>query len=283
MLTEWKEIKKEIEREITDIEKTIKSGNYNTDEVKLALRSKYEELIKINNFVKFTENKIKNLVKEIKSNTNDSSNLQSFVQSMKIAPVDLTTFTDKGWNFMVEEQYDDAVNILRKANKLAPNDIKTMNLLGWAYIHKKEFDNAMMVFQDVLNKEPNNNLAKNNLGFVCFKKGIYGEAIEHLSGVLRSAKDRMSLIYANFYLGLIYFEREMYDDALRFFRRTKKIAPNHMESFYYEGKSLLEMGKKNKAKNIFESLINKNKYNKWAQRAEELLNELNGEKNEEEN
>lgn len=80
----------------------------------------------------------------------------------------------------------------------------------------------MMIFQNVLNKEPNNNLAKNNLGFVCFKKGIYGEAIEHLSGVLRSAKDRMSLIYANFYLGLIYFEREMYDDALRFFRRTKK-------------------------------------------------------------
>lgn len=279
----WKEYKHHIEHEIEAIEEEIKSGNYREDEVKSRLKSKYDELIKMNNFVKYTNNRIKDLAKQIKTKSGkESKGLQSFVQSMKIAPVDLTTFIDRGWNFMVDEQYDDAIKILEKAHKLAPDDIKTMNLLGWAYIHKERFDDAMIIFQNVLNKDPHNDLAKNNLGFVCFKKGIFGEAIEHLSSVLNTATDKMSFIYANFYLGLIYFEREMYDDALKFFQKTKDIAPNHLEAYYYEARAYMEIGKRIKAKALFRALIERNRYNKWAQRAEEILNELNGEENEKE-
>ncbi len=281
---EWKEFKELIDKEISDIEKKINSGNYDADEVKNMLKLRYEELIKMNNFVKFTNTRIRTLVQKIKTPKGTSStNLQSFVQSMKISPVDLTTFIDKGWNFMVDEQYDDAISVLEKAHKLAPDDIKTMNLLGWAYIHKERFDDAMIIFQGVLNKDHENALAKNNLGFVCFKKGIYGEAIEHLSSVLNSANDKMSLIYANFYLGLIYYERKMYHDALKFFQKTKKIAPNHMEAYYYEAKTYLDMNKRIKAVNLFNSLIEKNRYNKWAQRAEDILKDINGDKNEKEN
>lgn len=276
----WDELRKQIEAELDSIENKIESNDYDYDELKEQLKDYYSRLLKINNFVKYSNNRIKKMAQKMKSR--GSSGLGSFVQSMRIAPVDLTTFIDKGWNFMVEEQYDDAIEVLEKAHELAPNDIKTMNLLGWAYIHKKHYDDAMMIFQKVLNKDNDNALAKNNLGFVCFKKGIYGEAIEHLSSVLNTSNEQMSLIYANFYLGLIYLEREMYDDALKFFQKTKEIAPNHMEAYYYEAITYLNMGFRHKAHVLFSELIKKNKYNKWAQRAEEKIKELNGEDYEEE-
>ncbi len=278
----WEDTKLEIEEKIIILENKILSGKYNPEKTKTELKELYSLLIKMNNFIKYSDNKIKELAQKLKAQTSQSG-LHSFVQSMKIAPVDLTTFIDRGWNFMVDEQYDDAIEILEKAHKLAENDIKTMNLLGWAYIHKQRFDEAMIIFQKVLNIDPDNSLAKNNLGFVCFKKGIYGEAIEHLTSVLRSTKDNMSLIYANFYLGLIYMEREMYKDAENFFKQTIKIGPNHLEAYYYLGETYYRMGFINKAKDIFNQLIGKNKYNKWAQRAVEKMKELNGENYEKEN
>lgn len=279
----WKELKQEIEREITRLEENIAAGNYSEERAKTELKKVYEQIIKMNNFVKHADGRIRVLAQQVKSRTSSQSGLSSFVQSMKIAPVDLTTFIDKGWNFMVDEQYDDAIEILEKAHKLAPKDIKTMNLLGWAYIHKERYDDAMIIFQSVLNLDPENALAKNNLGFVCFKKGIYGEAIEHLTSVLHSSQEKMSLIYANFYLGLIYLEREMYDDAGKFFKDTINHGPNHLEAFFYLATTYYRMGLKRKAIEVFNDIIAKNKYNKWAQRAEEKIKEINGEDNEEEN
>lgn len=278
----WNEVKRELTKELDRIEDIVESGNYSTDSINTSIKEMYENLIKINNFVKHQDMRIKLIAKKMKSKDDQKNGLKQFVKSMKIAPVDLTTYIDKGWNFMVDQQYDDAVEILSKAYKLAPDDIKTMGLLGWAYIHKEQYDDAMMIFQKVLQLDPENAIAKNNLGFVCFKKGIYGEAIEHLTSVLRSTNDKMSLLYANFYLGLIYLEREMYDDAIRFLLETVKVGPNHVEAYYYLGTAYSEAGMKKKAVDVLSGLIKRNKYNRWAQKAEEKLKEISGEKNEEE-
>ena len=59
-------------------------------------------------------------------------------------------------------------------------------------------------------------LARINVGYICLKKGIFGEAIEHLSKAIRLDNDRKATLYAHYYLGLVYQEREMYDDAQTF-------------------------------------------------------------------
>jgi len=103
-----------------------------------------------------------------------------------------------------------------------------------------------------------------------------------LTSVLRGTKDKMSLLYANFYLGLIYLEREMYDDAIRFLLETVKIGPNHVEAYYYLGVAYDEAGMKKKSIEVLSGLIKRNKNNRWGQKAEEKLKEISGEKNEKE-
>ena len=80
----------------------------------------------------------------------------------------------------------------------------------------EDYDEALGNFSKVLMKEPANALARINVGYICLKKGIFGEAIEHLSKAIRLDNDRKATLYAHYYLGLVYLEREMYEDAQTF-------------------------------------------------------------------
>ncbi len=68
-------------------------------------------------------------------------------------------------------------------------------------------------------KEPANSLARINVGYICLKKRIFGEAIEHLSKAIRLDNDKKATLYAHYYLGLVYLEREMFEDADTFFQQ----------------------------------------------------------------
>src|SRR3954469_23021080 len=129
-----------------------------------------------------------------------------------------STFLEKGWSLMSAGDYLGAEKALTRANELAPDDPHGEGLLGWALMLQDKYDDALMWFQKVLMAEPGNALARVNVGYICLRKGIYGEAIEHLSLTIRENGDRKATLYANFYLGLVYLEREMYDDAQSFFR-----------------------------------------------------------------
>src|SRR5690242_21670002 len=78
---------------------------------------------------------------------------------------------------------------------------------------QEKYDDAWMVFQQVLMREPKNAVARINVGYICLKKRIFGEAIEHLSKAIRLGNDKKATLYAHFYLGLVYLQREMYEDA----------------------------------------------------------------------
>ena len=75
---------------------------------------------------------------------------------------------------------------------------------------KEDYDDALLTFQKVLMRDPANSLARINVGYICLKKKIFGESIEHLSKAIRLDNDRKATLYAHFYLGLVYLEREMF-------------------------------------------------------------------------
>ena len=96
-------------------------------------------------------------------------------------------------------------------------------------------------------KEPANALARINVGYICLKKRIFGEAIEHLSKAIRLDNDRKATLYAHYYLGLVYLEREMYEDAQTFFRKTLKLGPNLIEAYFELGRALWFAGERDEA------------------------------------
>ena len=58
----------------------------------------------------------------------------------------------------------------------------------------EQYDEALGTFSKVLMREPANALARINVGYICLKKGIFGEAIEHLSRAIRLDNDRKATL-----------------------------------------------------------------------------------------
>jgi tetratricopeptide (TPR) repeat protein len=182
-----------------------------------------------------------------------------------------SSFIEKGWNLISLGDYEGAERALAKALEFAPDDPQTESLLGWAQMLQEKYDDALVYFQKVLMRQPANSLARINLGYICLKKRIFGEAIEHLSKAIRLDNDRKATLYAHFYLGLVYLEREMYEDAQTFFRKTLALGPNLIEAYYELGRALWFEGKRDDTRQAWRDGLAANKFNPWGKRCGEML------------
>ncbi|MEZ4412628.1 MAG: tetratricopeptide repeat protein [Gemmatimonadales bacterium] len=182
-----------------------------------------------------------------------------------------STFIEKGWSLISLGDFAGAIQALDKALALSPEDIQALSLLGWAQMLAEEYDEALGTFSKVLMREPANALARINVGYICLKKGIFGEAIEHLSRAIRLDNDRKATLYAHFYLGLVYQEREMYEDAEAFFRKALTLGPNLIEAYYELGRSLWFLERQDDARQAWTEGHKANKFNPWGKRCRELL------------
>jgi tetratricopeptide (TPR) repeat protein len=138
-----------------------------------------------------------------------------------------------------------------------------------------KYDDALLNFQHVLMRQPANALARINVGYICLKKRIFGEAIEHLSKAIRLDNDRKATLYAHFYLGLVYLEREMYEDAQTFFQKTLTLGPNLIEAHYELGRAQWFAGDRPGAMETWRSGYAANKFNPWGKRCAEVLEAVN--------
>jgi tetratricopeptide (TPR) repeat protein len=182
-----------------------------------------------------------------------------------------STFIEKGWSRISLGDYPAAETALEKALELSPNDAQAVSLLGWAQMHQEKYDDALMNFQRVLMKEPANALARINVGYICLKKRIFGEAIEHLSKAIRLDNDAKATLYAHYYLGLVYLEREMYEDAQTFFRKSLTLGPNLLEAYYELGRAHWLADQPDDAKEAWRTGAAANKFNPWGKRCAEVL------------
>jgi tetratricopeptide (TPR) repeat protein len=182
-----------------------------------------------------------------------------------------STYIEKGWSLISLGDFPGAIQALTKALTLSPDDTQALSLLGWAQMLAEEYDEALGTFSKVLMREPANALARINVGYICLKKRIFGEAIEHLSRAIRLDNDRKATLYAHFYLGLVYQEREMYEDADAFFRKALALGPNLIEAYYELGRALWFMGRKDDATQAWTDGHKANKFNPWGKRCRELL------------
>ena len=182
-----------------------------------------------------------------------------------------STFIEKGWSLISLGDYAGAIQSLEKALALSPGTVQAQSLLGWAQMLHEDYDDALATFSKVLMKEPANALARINVGYICLKKRFFGEAIEHLSKAIRLDNDRKATLYAHYYLGLVYLEREMYEDAQTFFRKTLKLGPNLIEAYFELGRVQWFAGERDAARKTWDEGHRANKFNPWAKRCKDML------------
>jgi tetratricopeptide (TPR) repeat protein len=182
-----------------------------------------------------------------------------------------STFIEKGWSLLSLGDYEGSIQALGKALELSPNDAQAESLLGWAQMLDEHYDDALLTFQKVLMREPANSLARINVGYICLKKHIFGEAIEHLSKAIRLSNDKKATLYAHYYLGLVYLEREMFEDADTFFRKTLELGPNLIEAYFQLGRAQWFAGDPDGAKTTWGAGFQANKFNPWGKKCKEVL------------
>ncbi len=182
-----------------------------------------------------------------------------------------STFIEKGWSLISLGDHAGAIQALQKALQLSPGETQAESLLGWAQMLHEDYDDALQTFQKVLMKEPANSLARINVGYICLKKKIFGEAIEHLSKAIRLDNDKKATLYAHFYLGLVYLQREMYEDAQTFFEKTLKLGPNLIEAYYELGRALWFAGNRDDAQRTWDDGFKANKFNPWGKKCKDTL------------
>src|SRR5207253_5422388 len=140
------------------------------------------------------------------------------------------------------------------------------SLRGWSLMLQDKLDDALLNFQKVLVREPQNALARINLGYICLKKRIFGEAIEHLSRAIRLGNDKKATLYAHFYLGLVYLERDMFEDGQTFFRKTIALGPGLIEGYFELGLAFWFKGQRDVAIETWKNGFAANKFNPWGKR-----------------
>ena len=199
------------------------------------------------------------------------------VHAMSTGRVDhlgASTFIEKGWSLLSLGDAVAAEQAFVRAIALAPNNSEAESLRGWAQMMQENYDSALLTFHSVLLREPRNALARTNVGYICLRKKIYGEAIEHLSRAIRLNDDRRATLYAHLYLGQVYYEREMFDDADVFFRKAIALGPNLLQAWYELGRSQWFAGQRDEAKESWRAGAAANKFNPWGKRCAELLDSL---------
>lgn len=182
-----------------------------------------------------------------------------------------STYIQKGWSLLSLGDYQGAIHTLTRALELSPNEIEAESLLGWAQMLDEDYDAALGTFQKVLMREPANSLARINVGYICYKKRIFGEAIEHLSKAIRIANDKKATLYAHYYLGLVYLEREMFEDAESFFRKTIDLGPNMTEAFFEMGRAQWYAGNADGAQETWRSAVTASKFSPGGKRCAAVL------------
>ncbi|MFL5612319.1 MAG: tetratricopeptide repeat protein [Gemmatimonadaceae bacterium] len=182
-----------------------------------------------------------------------------------------STFIEKGWSKLSLGDHEGAEASLRKALELSPNDAQSEALLGWSLMLQEKYDDALMMFQKVLMRQPQNALARINVGYICLKKRIFGEAIEHLSRAIRLDNDKKATLYAHFYLGLVYLERDMFEDAQTFFRKTIALGPGLIEAYFELGRAFWFNGQREEAIETWKNGFAANKFNPWGKRCADVL------------
>lgn len=199
---------------------------------------------------------------------------QAPAQTVVADHIGSSTYVERGWSAIASGDAPRAVKELERALALSPDDPHAESLLGWAQMLREQYDDALMTYHRVLMRDPNNPLARVNVGYICLKKGIFGEAIEHLSRAIRQEGDRKAQLYAHLYMGLVYLEREMFDDARAFFRRTLELGPNMLEAWWETGRAYYLEGNAAAAAEAWRAGHAANRFNLWGERCGKALAQL---------
>jgi len=153
---------------------------------------------------------------------------------------------------LVNRENDKAIVEFNKSIRLDPNIAHTYIMLGEAYNAKGDFDKSIYQFKKALKIEPNNYAVLTKLSKLYFQKGRIEKAEEYAK---RSIKSYAFLAESHYLLGLIFLKKGDYKNAEQCLRETLSLNPENNDARFYMAFALSKLGERQKAKVIYEKLL----------------------------
>jgi len=226
-------------------------------------------------------------VKQLQKNPEISIALKKIGQTAYPASQDESSLNlfDQGNKFFAKKKYDEAVSAFEQFLEKNPEAYQVYINVGNCYIQKNELDKATQEFNKVLErirleKEDlgGNEIAAKamaGIGEVYFLKEDYENAKKYFKNVLDIYPTDEYLAYN---LGELYFSNSEIDDAIHYFELSKQINPEWGKPYLKLGYAYLNKGDLEKAKENLRKFIEIDPDSPEIQTAQNILKYLEKQK-----
>ena len=151
-----------------------------------------------------------------------------------------------------QRQYTAAIHEFETADALQPDTFEILYNLGQAYLKKEDNEKARMVLGRALSLSPDSAETLHLIAQTYSDEGKDLDALELLVKAHRLAPRDTDVI---FLMARVSMKQSFYEDAIPLLEEGLKIAPNRAKLLAALGESYFMMGRVDKAKEIFQTLI----------------------------
>lgn len=144
---------------------------------------------------------------------------------IEIKPDHLTAYSIIGKSIMLEGSLDDSVKIFNKMLSIDPNNSEAYRCLALAYLYNDETHKAIAHGKKSIELDPNNINALNILATAYREIDNLDEAFKHY---LKSSSIK-KFFRTSFYIGLIYYAKNDYLSAQKYFEEAKYLSREQIE------------------------------------------------------
>ncbi len=120
--------------------------------------------------------------------------------------------------------YNNSINLLKKALKSNPKNIFFLNNIGLSYFKKNELIKAEYYYKRAIEINPNYINSLNNYGNLMKELNLFDEAKKYFERALLIKDDNLQI---NYNLGTIHQGLGSYEDAIKYFKKASSINPNY--------------------------------------------------------
>jgi adenylate cyclase len=191
-----------------------------------------------------------------------------FEKAIELDPQFASAYTALGWSYHLQVEYgwtefieqasQRAMSLARKALSLDDFQTSAHELLGSVYIRKGQYDLAVAELQQALDLNPNDARIFNEMGEVLLYAGQTDDAIKSMKMGLRFNPAATPGIYME--LGLAYYLKERYDDAVKIVRQGLAKKPDFVGHHIVIAAAYAQLGRIEDAKNSAREVLRRHPF-----------------------
>ncbi|MHA1453775.1 MAG: tetratricopeptide repeat protein [Promethearchaeota archaeon] len=173
-------------------------------------------------------------------------------ETMQLRNEESNSLVEEGLGYLANNSPRDAVTIFLRAISLYPDNVYAWQLMGDALESSDNAKKAFEVYNRISQKKPDYAQILSSMGIMYFKRKRYKQAIREFKHSIDIDSNQF-VTWDN--LGVVYSEQGKYRDADKAFRKAIELAPASVSTWFNFGSMKLKTKQYQEAGEIFDQCI----------------------------